>query len=201
MQHKFSTTIGRKVRLGRLSVPVWAIAAAGLTIAAVAGQAVGPVLTGSVSGSAGLTVSQTVVLVEAPTFDTTGVVTFKGNAAFAVTTPDDSAATMNDEGTAFTVALETQVGQTSGIRLRLDNQSGKVANAILELSVPAGIDVEVDEVAGADVTLARLTKNTWLLTMDAVPDGSEDIRIIVESKDDAAPGFYTISGRIIQVAN
>ncbi len=184
MQNKVSQTLGRKIRMGKLGVPVWSIAVAGLTIAAVAGQAVGPVLSGSVGGSAGLVVSQTVVLAQAPA-------TYNTN--------DDFAATFNDEGTAFTVAIETQVGQTSGFSLRLDNQSGKLANFILELHIPAGVDVDAEN--ADDATLAQLTKNTWLGTMDASPNGADDINVTVESKDDAAPGFYTISGRIIQVAN
>lgn len=142
MQNRFSTTLGRKVRLGRLAVPIWAIAAAGLTIAAVAGQAVGPVLTGSVSGSTGLVVSQTVVLDSAPTGSGT----------------DDFAATVNDEGTAFTVALETQVGQNQTVTLDLANKSGKSANVILELNVPAGIDVDANEGGGAPVAMAQLNQ-------------------------------------------
>ncbi|MBI2918386.1 MAG: hypothetical protein HYY01_10385 [Chloroflexi bacterium] len=67
---------------------------------------------------------------------------------------------------------------------------------------PAGIDVEVD---GYNETsnVARLNRNTWLGTLTAAMagNGNTDLRILVESKDDAAPGFYTITGRIIQVAN
>ncbi len=193
---------GRKLHVGRLGVPLWSIAVAGLAIAAVAGQAVGPVLTGSVSGSAGVVVSQTVVLGAAPGNQGAGVVTFKGNPV-TITAADDFAATMNDEGTAFSVALETQVGQNQIVTLTLSNASGKTANGILELSVPAGIDVEVDQNAGNDVTaLARLNKHTWLFTLQSpTNDANTDVWVLVESKDDAAPGFYTISGRIIQVAN
>ncbi len=179
--------LGKKLHLGRLGVPMWTIGLAGVMVAAVAGQAVGPVLSGSVQGSAGLVVSQTVVLSAAPA---------------TAYTNDDFAATMNDEGTAFTVAIETQVGQESGFKLTLANNSGKLANAILELSVPAGVDVEVadTQVAGTDdLSEAQLNRNTWLLTVAASNDDTLDIK--VESKDDAAPGFYTITGRIIQVAN
>ncbi|MBI2916508.1 MAG: hypothetical protein HYY01_00805 [Chloroflexi bacterium] len=174
--------LGRKLHMGRFAVPVWTIGLAGLLVAAVAGQAVGPVLSGSVQGSAGQVVSQTVVLTSAPT----------------VASADDWAATANDEGTAFTVAVETQVGQTQTITLPLTNESAKPANGILELSVPAGIDVQVNESGTA--TEAQLNRNTWLFTLPS-PSAGSGLVITVESKDDAAPGFYTITGRIIQVAN
>ncbi len=192
---------GRKLHVGRLGVPLWSIAVAGLAIAAVAGQAVGPVLTGSVSGSAGVVVSQTVVLSAAPTNEAANAAfAFKGGTV-AITAADDFAATVNDEGTLFSVALETQVGQNQVVNLALDNLSGKTANFILELSVPAGIDVEVDGVSQAS-NLARLNRNTWLGTVTAAATNTTvDVNILVESKDDAAPSFYTISGRIIQVAN
>ncbi len=175
--------LGRKLHLGRLGVPMWTIGLAGVMVAAVAGQAVGPVLSGSVQGSAGLVVSQTVVLKQAPTV-----------------VGDDGAATMNDEGTAFTVAIETQVGQTSDFRLALVNDSGKAANFILELNAPAGIDV-VAEDSNPEVALAQLNRNTYLGTLAVSNNATDDIIVSVESKDDAAPGFYTITGRIIQVAN
>ena len=177
--------LGKKFHLGRFAVPMWTIGLAGGMVAAVAGQAVGPVLSGSVQGSAGLVVSQTVVLAQAPA---------------TANTNDDFAATMNDEGTAFTVAVETQVGQNSGFSLRLDNASGKVANFILEINAPAGVDVYASDLAD-DVSLAQLNRNTYLGTMDNSPAAADDIKVTAESKDDAAPGFYTITGRIIQVAN
>ncbi|MBI2917531.1 MAG: hypothetical protein HYY01_06000 [Chloroflexi bacterium] len=145
-----------------------------------------------------------------PTSDLRLALLMKGVASgspFAPTAADDFAATVNDEGTAFTVALETQAGQISVIGLKLDNQSGKPANAILEVNAPAGVDVAADDsatssVAGKVTSMARLNKSTWLFALDSASvDDIPDIYIAVESKDDAAPGFYTITGRIIQVAN
>lgn len=55
-------SLAARRRIWRFSVPVWAVAVgAGLTLVA-AGQAVGPILTGSVSGLAGATVSQSIVM-------------------------------------------------------------------------------------------------------------------------------------------
>ncbi|MBI2918486.1 MAG: hypothetical protein HYY01_10905 [Chloroflexi bacterium] len=187
MYNKLIRSLGKKVRLGRTRFPVWTIALGLTLVAAVAGQAVGPVLSGSVQGSAGLVVSQTIVLASAPIPD--------GN-------EDDFASTMNDEGTAFTFALETKVGQNQTVTLELDNLSGAEANGILEISAPAGIDVDADEGAGPMVGLARLNRNSFLFSINDTSAGTPgEIVLEIEAKDDAAPGFYTITGRIIQVAN
>ncbi len=185
MHSKFIGSLGKKVHLGRMGLPVWTIGLGLTLVAAVAGQAVGPVLSGSVQGSAGLVVSQTIVLASAPVAD--------GN-------EDDFASTMNDEGTAFTFALETQVGQNQTVTLELDNHSGAEANGILELSVPAGIDVHAEDGANM-VGLAQLNRNTYLFSLDDTTAAPGEITLEIEAKDDAAPGFYTITGRIIQVAN
>jgi len=177
---------------------MWTIGLAGVMVAAVAGQAVGPVLSGSVQGSAGLVVSQTVVLAKAPENSPDATIS---SVAYTAATQDDFAATMNDEGTAFTVALETQVGQLAIVSLTLLNGSGKNANFILELNAPAGIDVDADGMDNAS-NMSQLNKNTWLgVLVPVTSDANPDVKILVEPKDDASPGFYTITGRIIQVAN
>ena len=183
---KLFRTMGRKIRLGRYGLPVWSMALALVAIAAVAGQAVGPVLAGSVTGKAGVVVSQTVVLDAAPT---------------TANTNDDFAATVNDEGTEFTVAIETQVGQYSGFSLSLGNLSGANANGILELNAPAALDIYAQGANDAS-SFAQLNKTTYLMVVDnATSNATADVTVTIESKDDAAPGFYTITGRIIQVAN
>ncbi len=190
--------LGKKFHLGRFGVPMWTIGLAGVMVAAVAGQAVGPVLSGSVQGSAGLVVSQTVVLAKAPENSPDATIS---SVAYTAATQDDFAATMNDEGTAFTVALETQVGQLAIVSLTLLNGSGKNANFILELNAPAGIDVDADGMDNAS-NMSQLNKNTWLgVLVPVTSDANPDVKILVEPKDDASPGFYTITGRIIQVAN
>ena len=199
MNKRLMRTLGRKVRLGRFGLPVWTMALAIMAIAAVAGQAVGPVLSGEVTGKAGVVVSQTVVLKAAPA-DATGAdltfASYQGN--IVAPAADDSVGTRNDEGTEFTFALETQVGQLSIFTLVLDNTSGATANFILELNAPAALDIDAD--GKDDASVAQLSKNTWLGTMTVTTDTTPDIQIAIESKDDAAPGFYTITGKIIQVA-
>ena len=182
---KLIRTLEHKVRVGRFGLPVWTMALAIMAIAAVAGQAVGPDLSGEVTGKAGVVVSQTVVLDAAPA---------------TANTNDDYIGTRNDEGTEFTVAIETQVGQNSGFSLSVGNASGASANAVLTLNVPAGLDVDAEGTNDAS-SFAQLSKNTYLFVVDNSTDSSTvDITVTVESKDDAAPGFYTITGKIIQVA-
>ncbi len=178
----------RKVRLGRIAFPIWALALAGAAVLAAAGQAVGPVLSGSVTGSAGLTVEQAVVLAEGGTI-----------VVDSLDPNDEGLGVINDEGTSFTVAIELHVGDTVIIKLPVVNLSDASANAILELVPPAGVDVEVDtstEPAGL-LLEAQMSKNAWLLSVGIA--NAETLNITVSPKDDLKPGFYTLSGRIVQI--
>ena len=189
-------TLGHKFKIGRMSIPVWLKGLTVLIVAAVAGQAVGPVLSGGIQGSSGLTIEQSVVLsstsVDHGVFDPTG----GGGSPH-----DDAIVTVNDEGTAFTAAIELRVGDTEYLVLDLDNVSDVQANTIMELNVPAGIDVEVDDLDG-DISEAQLNRKSWLMKLDTASlRSSRDLEVAISQKDDLRPGFYTITGRIVQVAN
>ena len=149
-------------------------------MAAVAGQAVGPALSGSIIGSAGLVVEQAVAL------DTDFEILDSGF--------DDFIGMMNDDGTFFTIGIETKVGQIGEVVLPLNNLTDTDAHAILHLIVSPGIDVDVDSDIGVDETIQR--PGVWLLSV--APDGGY-LYIAVEGEDQALPGFHTISGRILQV--
>ena len=188
MINNVTRALGKRIGLGRLGLPVWVVGLAVLLVGAAAGQAVGPVLSGGVQGSAGLTVEQAVVL---------------STTATAVLNANDSVVTVNDEGTGFTAAIEIHVGDSPVLKLDVDNLSDAQANAILELNVPAGVDVEVEESADAGLREAQLTRNTWLMQVPVgeTGDATDTIDVTISPKDDMKPGFYTITGRIIQVAN
>lgn len=176
LSRKTTTLVG-------LGAPVWAVA--GLTVAAMAGQAVGPVLSGAISGSSAVVVVQTLLV--NPTSSNN-------------TVSGDGVVTVNDEGTSLTAAVGTLVGEGKTIRLVLDNQSSKIVNGIVELHVPMGLDVEVngyDDVSA----LAQLNRNSYLFKVGTANGPAADIAIEVESKDDAAPGFYIFTGRIVQVSH
>jgi len=175
----------RKVRLGRLAVPIWAVALTVLIVGAVAGQAIGPVLTGSVSGTAAVTASQSIVL--------------DPDAPPAVEGATRALAVVSDDGTACTVAIETHVGQIQTLTLGLKNKNTSgAASAILQISAPAGVlfDVSVDAMSEG---IARLSSSSFLFRMDA--DGAVAIPITIAALGDAAPGTYNIGLSVIQVAH
>jgi len=184
--------IGKRLRIWGVSFPAWVLGVAIFVVAAAAGQAVGPVLSGGVQGSAGLVVEQSVVLNEGSGFS---LGTGAGN---------DGVFATNDEGTAFTAAFELHVGDTIVIGLELGNVSDALANAMLSLNVPKGIDVEVGSDPNDDeIKEAQLSAKQWLLSVESDAGDSEpdSLNITVSPKDDLMPGFYTITGRIVQVAN
>ncbi|MBI4311648.1 MAG: hypothetical protein HY681_07685 [Chloroflexi bacterium] len=181
---KVLSIMGRKIRVGRIGMPLWSLALAGAAVVAAAGQAVGPVLSGSVTGSAGLTVEQSVLL------DPTSPIGISGHAG------DDALGVMNDEGTSFTAAIELHVGDTVVVSLPVVNVSDADANAVLELVPPAGVDVEVAP-SGAGISEAQMSKSSWLLKVDT--GNSNTLDITLEPKDDLKPGFYTLTGRIVQI--
>ncbi|MBI4337087.1 MAG: hypothetical protein HY683_04570 [Chloroflexi bacterium] len=177
-------SLKHSVRLGRFGLPLWAVALAVVIIGAAAGQAIGPVLAGAVTGTAGVVAEQSIVL-----HTDTYASSHGGN--------DDALAVINDEGTSFTAAIEQHMGDTETVLvLNLSNVSNDGANALLTLNVPAGVDVEVESL-DANLEEAQMTANTWLLKEAA--GGPHELEITIESKDDAAPGFYTITGSIVQI--
>ena len=113
--------LGHKVGKGKFALPLWTVGLAAMAIAAVAGQAVGPVLSGSVSGSVGVVVEQTLRL----DVDSSSIIEDDDDDA------DDFAATVNDEGTGFTVAVETDIGQIQTVNFELMNDSDQDVNGIL----------------------------------------------------------------------
>jgi hypothetical protein len=129
--------LSKEARLGRLSIPVWTSVLALAVTGLAAGQAVGPVLVGSVTSTVGLTVEQAITL------DTEGGLGSNPNLDEGA--PTDFVNTFNDEGTEFTAALELHVGKNAQLEFNLVNASDADGAEILELDVPAGIDVEIVE--------------------------------------------------------
>lgn len=157
-----------------------------LALIAGAGQAVGPVLSGDVQGSSTVSAEQAIVIA--------------GSSAFTGPTIDD-VVVVNDDGTSFTSAVEMCVGQPGlALQLDLDNDSEAVAAAILELNFPQAIDVEVDASDPLKIEEAQRTKSTWLMKLQPGADLGT-LNITIEPKDDAKPGFFSINGRIVQIAS
>ena len=101
----FRRIISKKLRIMRVSFPAWVLGVALLVVAAAAGQAVGPVLSGGIHDSAGLVIKQSVVL---------------GPLGFSLGggSGNDGIFDTYDEGTSFTAALAPYVGD--GIVVGLD---------------------------------------------------------------------------------
>ena len=182
-----SKFFSKKVRMGRISIPVWTSVLALAVTGLAAGQAVGPVLAGSVTGIVGLTVEQ------ATTLDTS--YDLGNNPSVYVGDPTDFVSTFNDEGTEFMVAMEMHVGENVELVFNLSNDSGVSGSAALELNIPAGVDVEIG--SDSDLDEAQLGANSWLMV---VPEGTSNFTMEIEPKDDLAPGFYTINGRLVQIS-
>jgi hypothetical protein len=178
-------------------MPLWSVGLAGAIVVAAAGQAVGPILSGSVTGDIGATVSQSI------TVDTEGLPLNQRIESVAPGNTDDFVATSDDEGTHFTVAYENNVGDMAVIRIHLLNRSEADAAAKLVLDIPANVDVELSS-DDAQVEEAQLSRNTWLLTVasdtgNSLGETDGYIDIAIEPKDDSKPGFYTISGRLTHI--
>ncbi len=190
MWKAFSAMATKKARLGRLALPVWTVAVALVLVVTAAGQAVGPVLSGSIQGGGTVVTSQALILKT-------------GSPGITVDSADQWVVTVNEEGTAFTVAMETVVGRKQTLKLVMVNLSGKDANGVLEMNVPAGIIFDgkgVDDVPA----LAQYNRTSFLFRMrdnKTAPNDVADIQIDIEAKPESSPGFYALTGRITQVAN
>ncbi|MBI2916924.1 MAG: hypothetical protein HYY01_02935 [Chloroflexi bacterium] len=190
MKTKLNRVMGRRLRLGGIGFPVWAIGLATVLAGAFSAQAVGPVLSGNIQGFGGLVASQALVIKT-------------GSPSNLVDGADQSVVAVNEEGTDFTVAIETVIGREQTLKLVLVNLSGKEVNGVLELNSPSGVSVDAE---GADdvLALAQSSRNTYLFRMRAngsSPNDIPDIKVELKAKAEASPGFYAITGRVLQVAN
>ena len=105
---------------------------------------------------------------------------------------------VNDEGSRFTVAIETQVGSTFDVTLTVKNASNNPL--IGELRLPPGLVVSVT--GGDGVTgIGRFAEDGWKFTMaadhaNAVPDITVRMRV----PSNAPPGFDGFQGVLRQVS-
>ena len=209
MRRKIMRHLGRKVGIGRFALPIWSIGLAVAVIGAVAGQVVGPILTGSTSGTITLVVEQAVTLDPDYGLGANPAVTF-------VVGTGDSATTRDDLSTGFSAAIEMKQGQRVELTLFMQNNTsngsadaGSDASAMLELHHDASkIDIEVEERTGSggiQVQEAQMSPNTWLLVVPAdagsgSAEGDTGFTMTIRPHDDIMPGYYEFTGRIIQTS-
>jgi hypothetical protein len=201
---------GKKLSLGRFGVPVWIMGLATLLVVAAAGQAVGPVLSGAIQGSAGLVIEQAVTL-DTDVASGSAIDFGDNNGTLGETNePSDGVGTRNDDGSQFTIAAELTAGDTIHVNLYLQNGGVSDTSAILELNVPSNIDVEMTTATvsadGSSLTEnvvdeGQLARNKWLMTVgsEAGTDDDDGITLIIRPERLITPGFYTITGRLFQI--
>ena len=208
MKRILKQMVNRRAPIGRIVFPLGGTLVSLVVVALTVGQAVGPVLSGSATGSVSVTVEQGLVLDLNYGMNANPV--FSTSVGFD---PDDSVTTRTVDGTQFTVAGELNVGERAVLNVFLQNNDQEDSAAIVELSIPAGIDVDIEEIVGfgGDVQAARLDRNRWLLFVDddagnpAAASGSSEalandgIAMTIRPKADLNPGFYSIGFTLIQI--
>lgn len=193
MTQRLGRLLKRRVFFWNFHVPVWTVAAAAvIALGAAAGQAVGPVLAGNVTGTANVTAQQAIVVTNRSTV-TLGNPTDKGLVV------------VNDNGTTFTAALEQHIGdQHQRLNLNIKNNSNATSSIVLQLKVPQGIDLEANSANTSVLKKALLdissdkTAQTMLLSLAG--SNNADLQLTMQSKDDTAPGSYTVSGTLVQIS-
>jgi hypothetical protein len=205
--------LGRKVYIAKVGVPAWASALGAVVITATAGQAVGPILSGgvtgnigmSVGGDGGLTLSQSIVLAHEDT------------SFHLIDGGEDGVIAVSDDGTSFTIAVEAFEDQTVNVQLDVVNESDEDAYAQLTLLGPSSVTIDADEMDAEDAhvdaadedgdtdvletitgtQLARLGRDTWLMSVPGWEDeGDTDFQISLTGN----AGFHTVRASIKQIS-
>ncbi len=192
--------------LGKKAIPVWLLVIA--LVACGAGAAAGTVLAGKVTGEIPIAVSQA-ILTEAPVWttilDEPTVQPQQVNLHYDwVFEPNRSFGAAADDNTAFQAAAEMAVGDWAAFNLPLKNASNVDLIALVTLSVPECLEVEMYAPAlSVNIgDVVRIGLNTWKVQVlaDAEYDTTDDCLMVVISVDDTCdPGYYTISGQINQI--
>ena len=192
MKRSIRTTLKKKIEFGRFGLPVWIVGLAGLAVIGAAGQAIGPILAGNVTGTTNVTAQQSVVISSSSSLTNTNGT-------------DKGLVVVNDNGTSFTAALQQHVGDTGSIlHLAVRDHSNAAASAVLQVNVPSALDIQVNSSATSTLQEAMLSTNSdktqesWLLKVGAGNTATLDMTI--EAKEDAAPGTYSIAGGLVQIS-
>ena len=210
----------KKVKLfGLKALPIWLLVVA--LVAGGAGAAVGTILAGNVVAEIPVTISQALeagkpVAWSGSSFDSSvvdnmpqgvdaldGVIESPGDVD-TVVAPDRSIGAVNDTQTAFQFAAEIDQHDFYIFWVPLKNASNQDMTVQLKMQVPNGLTVEVMDAYGSTVdNMTRVGLNTWKFDLDAEADKSDEadaIYIVVAASDTVAPGFYTITGELLQIS-
>jgi hypothetical protein len=167
-------------------VPLWVLALGLIALAAGAGGAVGPILSGFISGGAGLVVEQSVVI-DRENFNTDDILS-------GIT---DKLVTFNDEGSSFTVAAEMHTGDDLVIDVPLTNRSEFNANMIASVEVDGAVQHDVE------VFWNTLTRSDSPTVSNSSPSPSPQTSTDYQSSDTApsTTTFPGVAGINAQVSN
>lgn len=193
----------RKTRIARFSIPVGGIVAALLILTATAAQAVGPLLSGNITGFIGMGIGGAggVTITQAVRLDTSD------DQASDVVNAADYVIGVSDGGDSFTAAIEAFENTTVTILLDVVNNSEANAFARITMSAPSRVTIDVDEGSAANgavlpdldgVQVAALNAVSWLIRVP--PDetgGDQDLAIKLTG---SPPGFYDVTAVIAQVS-
>ena len=212
----------KKVKLfGLKALPIWLLVVA--LVAGGAGAAVGTILAGNGVAEIPVTISQALEVgkpVLHPEGDALtssvvdnmpqGVDALEGDVddetvlATAIFDPDRSIGAVNDTQTAFQFAAEIDQHDFYVFYVPLKNASNQDMVVQLKLVAPEGITVEAMDAEGTVVdNMTRTGLYTWKFDLDSTADkqGADDaIFIVVAASDTIAPGFYTITGELLQIS-
>jgi hypothetical protein len=135
---------------------------------------------GGITGSAGLVISQALTL------------------RMGTVTGGSGLVTTNNDGTKFTIAVESQVGSTFTISLALCNKSNN--SLVGQLDLHPGLNISVSK--ADDITgIGRVGATNWKFNMaSACDDFTPDLILTIKIPAGMAPGFGSITGTIRQVA-
>ena len=98
--------------------------------------------------------------------------------------------------TPMTTILDGRNGWVSRARVgQVDTETQRDKFPVLRL-LKVGLGVDINSTG---IFEAQLTRSSWLKKIDSA--ATERLNISVSPKDDLAPGFYTVTGILAQVAN
>lgn len=213
-QNLVNRVMTRKIYIARVGIPVWATALGAVVIGATAGQAVGPILSGGVTGTIGLgvggdggvSISQSIVLAH------------ESDQAHYISGGEDGVIAVSDDGTSFTIAVEAFENQPVDVNLDVQNDSGADAFAQMTCIGPSALTtIDIDELTSEDehvdvddedgdtdvaelitgVQIARMGRDTWLMKVPSFEaSGDADFALTLSGR----AGFHTIRCAIKQIS-
>ncbi len=106
---------------------------------------------------------------------------------------DESTATVSEDKTQFDVDVDSNLGESQSILVRLLNTAGNEATSTLSLTAPTGVNMSVEEVDNNILTIDDLGVSSWILTMPARSSivAGEEWQTVTTDSDSNSVGQHT----------